>query len=86
MMGYFILLLYIADPNKPCLTKTLGGNANGSCCAFPFKWKNSLHYSCIKTEGYGHWCGTTHDYDKDGSWGNCIGEYTISLNVSEFKV
>jgi len=60
------------DPNKPCLTKTLGGNANGSCCAFPFKWKNSLHYSCIKTEGYGHWCGTTHDYDKDGSWGNCI--------------
>lgn len=52
---------------------TIGGNAFGSPCQFPFKFGNKYFSECTKagrTDGQ-LWCATETDYDKENKWGFC---------------
>ncbi|KAL4001160.1 hepatocyte growth factor activator [Sarotherodon galilaeus] len=52
---------------------TLGGNAFGAACQFPFKFDKKWYAECTKdgrTDGQ-LWCATERDYDKLGKWGFC---------------
>ncbi|KAM7390313.1 hypothetical protein PAMA_008472 [Pampus argenteus] len=52
---------------------TIGGNAFGSPCQFPFKFSEKWYSECTKdgrTDGQ-LWCGTETDYNKDKKWGFC---------------
>ncbi|XP_055988928.1 hepatocyte growth factor activator isoform X3 [Sorex fumeus] len=45
---------------------------DGQLCRFPFRYGGHMFHSCT-TEGSAHrkWCATTHNYDRDHSWGYC---------------
>ncbi|XP_073715682.1 macrophage mannose receptor 1 isoform X3 [Misgurnus anguillicaudatus] len=52
---------------------TLGGNAFGKPCQFPFKFNDKWYAECI-TEGRSDgklWCSTETDYDTEMKWGFC---------------
>uniref|UniRef100_A0AAQ5Z8G0 Macrophage mannose receptor 1 n=1 Tax=Amphiprion ocellaris TaxID=80972 RepID=A0AAQ5Z8G0_AMPOC len=52
---------------------TLGGNAFGGPCQFPFKFHENWFAECTK-EGRSDgqlWCATERDYDKEKKWGFC---------------
>ncbi|NXC92725.1 MRC1 protein, partial [Certhia familiaris] len=52
---------------------TLGGNAFGAPCVFPFKHQGKWYAECIpqKDDADSLWCATTSDFDKDQLFGNC---------------
>ncbi|XP_068120881.1 uncharacterized protein [Hyperolius riggenbachi] len=52
---------------------TIGGNANGSPCVFPFTYNGTIYHSCTRLgESEGRlWCSTTRNYDNDPKWGFC---------------
>uniref|UniRef100_A0A8C7DZT9 Macrophage mannose receptor 1 n=1 Tax=Naja naja TaxID=35670 RepID=A0A8C7DZT9_NAJNA len=52
---------------------TIGGNAFGAPCVFPFKYTNKWYAECIvdDDEHKRLWCGTTPDVDKDSLTGYC---------------
>lgn len=45
---------------------------DNECCVFPFMYKGERHFSCLSSLFNGDWCATTHDYDKDKKWGECL--------------
>lgn len=52
---------------------TMGGNAEGSPCKFPFNFQGEKYDGCTtagRDDGY-RWCATTDDYDRDKSFGFC---------------
>uniref|UniRef100_A0A8C4ZY64 72 kDa type IV collagenase n=2 Tax=Gadus morhua TaxID=8049 RepID=A0A8C4ZY64_GADMO len=52
---------------------TLGGNADGAPCKFPFTFQGTVYDGCTtegRDDGY-RWCGTTEDYDRDTKYGFC---------------
>lgn len=52
---------------------TLGGNALGAPCQFPFKFSSQWYAECTRdgrSDGL-LWCSTERDYDKDQKWGLC---------------
>uniref|UniRef100_A0A8C9TS52 72 kDa type IV collagenase n=1 Tax=Scleropages formosus TaxID=113540 RepID=A0A8C9TS52_SCLFO len=52
---------------------TVGGNAEGAPCAFPFKFLGDNYDSCTssgRSDGK-MWCATTQSYDEDRKWGFC---------------
>ncbi|KAM4534133.1 macrophage mannose receptor 1-like isoform 1-T3 [Odontesthes bonariensis] len=54
-------------------TFTIGGNAFGAPCQFPFKFHEKWYADCTKegrTDGQ-LWCATDRDYDKAKKWGFC---------------
>ncbi|KAK9397126.1 hypothetical protein NXF25_020487, partial [Crotalus adamanteus] len=68
---------------KYCDTKEYynRGNSRGRSCVFPFKYKDSVFYSCInKEEKRGRfWCATTRNYDKDKRWSYCADTSKITV-------
>ncbi|NXC59127.1 MRC1 protein, partial [Aleadryas rufinucha] len=52
---------------------TLGGNAFGAACVFPFKHQGKWYAECIprRDDADSLWCATSSDFDKDGLFGNC---------------
>ncbi|XP_068437743.1 macrophage mannose receptor 1 [Clinocottus analis] len=55
---------------------TIGGNAFGSPCQFPFKFQEKWYAECTK-DGRADkepWCATERDYDKAKKWGFCPNE------------
>uniref|UniRef100_A0AAQ6A3J1 72 kDa type IV collagenase n=1 Tax=Amphiprion ocellaris TaxID=80972 RepID=A0AAQ6A3J1_AMPOC len=52
---------------------TLGGNAEGAPCKFPFTFQGEKYDGCTtqgRDDGY-RWCATTEDYDRDKTYGFC---------------
>ncbi|CAL9698126.1 unnamed protein product [Knipowitschia caucasica] len=52
---------------------TLGGNAFGGPCQFPFRFNSEWYSECTKvgrSDGQ-LWCATSRDYDTDKKWGFC---------------
>ncbi|XP_069552423.1 macrophage mannose receptor 1 [Brachyistius frenatus] len=52
---------------------TLGGNAFGGPCQFPFKFQEKWYAGCTKdgrSDGQ-LWCATEKDYNEDQKWGFC---------------
>lgn len=52
---------------------TLGGNAEGAACKFPFTFQGEKYDGCTtagRDDGY-RWCATTENYDVDKSFGFC---------------
>ncbi|KFP60799.1 Macrophage mannose receptor 1, partial [Cariama cristata] len=58
---------------------TLGGNAFGAPCVFPFKFNGKWYAECIpRSDDTGSlWCATSSDFDKDQFFGNCPLKDTI---------
>ncbi|XP_056439582.1 macrophage mannose receptor 1 [Gadus chalcogrammus] len=54
-------------------TFTLGGNAFGGPCQFPFLFLKKWYSECTIEGRTDHqlWCATETDYDKDQKWGFC---------------
>ncbi|XP_029003075.1 macrophage mannose receptor 1 [Betta splendens] len=52
---------------------TIGGNAFGVPCQFPFKFQEKWYAECTKDgRSDGHlWCATERDYDTTRKWGFC---------------
>ncbi|XP_062425038.1 macrophage mannose receptor 1-like [Rhea pennata] len=52
---------------------TLGGNAFGAPCVFPFKLNGKWHAECIpwNDDAGSLWCATSSDFDEDQRFGNC---------------
>ena len=70
----------------PCDTHTIGGNANGTKCTFPFHYKGKNYYTCTTIEDGQPWCSTTEFYV--GTWGYCQGKIVpfIGYNYSEIPI
>ncbi|XP_041817070.1 macrophage mannose receptor 1 [Chelmon rostratus] len=52
---------------------TIGGNAFGGPCQFPFRFMEKWYAECTKvgrSDGQ-LWCATERDYDKEKKWGFC---------------
>uniref|UniRef100_A0A8B9GM35 MRC1 protein n=1 Tax=Amazona collaria TaxID=241587 RepID=A0A8B9GM35_9PSIT len=62
---------------------TLGGNAFGAPCVFPFKLHGKWYTECIpRSDDAGSlWCATSSDFDKDHLFGNCPLTDTIHNNL-----
>ena len=62
--------------------KTVGGNARGSKCVFPFIYKKKKYYSCIVSPEISRsrdWCATTGNFDVNKKWGYCKGNAIANL-------
>lgn len=71
------------EPTTPCLTYTVGGNAKGAFCQFPFWYKGRAYYECTRMDNPKLWCSTTTNYDVDNKWGVCAGmQLTKFLNTA----
>ena len=55
----------------PATVVTVGGNANGVRCVFPFIFAGQTYSSCTTRDADRPWCSTTANFTKDGSWGYC---------------
>ena len=53
---------------------TVGGNAKGAPCVFPFLYYGKNYSQCTEINGLKAWCSTTKNYNEDKKWGFCIGE------------
>ncbi|XP_027551432.1 macrophage mannose receptor 1-like [Neopelma chrysocephalum] len=62
---------------------TLGGNAFGAPCVFPFKLKGKWYAECIprSDDADSLWCATSSDFDKDHLFGNCPLKDTTHNNL-----
>lgn len=52
---------------------TIGGNAFGGPCQFPFKFMEKWYAECTmdgRSDG-NLWCATVRDYDIEPKWGFC---------------
>lgn len=63
---------------------TLGGNAFGAPCVFPFKHQGKWYAECIprKNDAQSLWCATSSDFDKDQLFGNCPLKGNLFIKIS----
>lgn len=63
---------------------TLGGNAFGAPCVFPFKFNGKWHAECIprSDDAGSFWCATSSDFDKDQLFGNCPVKGNLFIKTS----
>ena len=67
-------LLFSPGLNARCI-ETDGGTSKGACCVFPFIYHGVQYFECTEDQNKKPWCATTSNYDIDGMWGHCLGEF-----------
>ena len=50
---------------------TVGGNAHGACCKFPFIYKGAVYWRCTAQNAVKKWCSITKVFALDRRWGYC---------------
>ena len=50
---------------------TVGGNAQGACCMFPFIYKGVAYWTCTAQNASRKWCSVTKVYELERKWGYC---------------
>ena len=70
-------------PETRCGVETTGGNGENLCCVFPFNYRGIDYFTCTTADSEEPWCSITRNYDRDGLWGNCVGE---SLNFKAKQI
>lgn len=50
---------------------TVGGNAHGACCKFPFIYKGAVYWRCTAQNAVKKWCSVTKVFALDRRWGYC---------------
>ncbi|KAL1270321.1 hypothetical protein QQF64_032610 [Cirrhinus molitorella] len=68
-------------------TYTIGGNALGKPCHFPFKFDGKWYADCTadgRTDGH-LWCSTEKDYDTEEKWGFCPPKNVPVPNITVFR-
>ncbi|XP_020630154.1 uncharacterized protein LOC110067192 isoform X2 [Orbicella faveolata] len=50
---------------------TVGGNAQGACCKFPFIYKGAVYWRCTAQNEVRRWCSVTKVFELDRRWGYC---------------
>ncbi|KAL9988897.1 hypothetical protein ACROYT_G003389, partial [Oculina patagonica] len=50
---------------------TVGGNARGACCKFPFIYKGTVYWRCTAQDADKKWCSVTKVFNLDRKWGYC---------------
>ena len=62
---------------------TIGGNSNGTACAFPFTYRGKRYTKCTAVRHTQLWCATTKNYTVDGKWGNCVLNSRFTSEITE---
>ena len=60
---------------------TIGGNAGGGRCVFPFTYDGVTYSGCTDVAHDKPWCATTNNYPQDGLWGECMGKIIPNLII-----
>lgn len=66
----------------PTAMSTVGGNAEGSPCVFPFTFLGDSYDACTsagRSDGK-MWCASTKSYDDDRKWGFCPDQGVVHLS------
>lgn len=50
---------------------TIGGNADGACCTFPYIYKGVAYWTCTNKNASKEWCSVTEVFEIDRKWGYC---------------
>ena len=69
-----------------CGVETTGGNGESLCCVFPFNYRGVDYFTCTATDAEEPWCSITRNYDRDGLWGNCVGECVLCVSLFHGQV
>lgn len=75
---------YLINFCVPSEIFTIGGNAFGGPCQFPFRFLEKWYAECTKDgRSDGHlWCATERDYDTQKKWGFCPTEGKCKKHIS----
>lgn len=66
--------IFLCHAGDSCGVRTIGGNANKTCCHFPYKYNDVEYFTCTYVDNHKPWCAVTANYDRDGVWGVCVGK------------
>lgn len=67
---------------------TIGGNAEGAPCVFPFIFLGKSYDACT-TSGRNDgkmWCSSTKSFDEDRKWGFCPDQGDQSLDLFNINI
>lgn len=68
---YFIVFIPCCLSDCKNGVSTVGGNAQGACCNFPFIYQGAVYWACTDQDAVKKWCSTTKVFEIEKKWGFC---------------